>query len=240
MNKTAILLGVSAIAFGVLTSGAEARKVTYEINGKKYSYSTNNIAQTKQARERMAAAKAAEAARAKAEAERTGNPLTAAFGSQAQKEAKEAEDRLQQVLSGKAKLAEAALPAERRAEPRSKRQDSGPRMASAGPLPVSPAAIKEPVRPQPIPMMAAPAIAQPLDTQHRAKIKSVSFDVETGIKTTIKIDGTVEEEPFDSSMLTHLAPEQEKANSLTAFVNQLRKILPDETTGSIQTSGAVP
>jgi hypothetical protein len=241
MNKSAILLGASAVLFGVLTSGAEARKVTYEINGKRYSYSTNNIAQTKQARERIAAAKAAEAAKSKAEAERANNPLTATFGSQAQKEAKEAEDKLLQVLSGKARIEDAALPSvERHADRRTKRQDSRTRMASAVPIAVPPMGIKEPMGSQSLSAMAAPAIAQPLDTQHRARIKSVSFDVETGIKTTIKIDGTVEEEPFDSSVLSHLAPEKGKANSLTAFVNQLRKILPEETTGSIQTSGAEP
>src|ERR671917_206509 len=100
MNKTLILLGASIITQGMMFSVAEARLVRYEINGKQYSYSTNNRAQTAEARKRIAAAKAVEAAKAKAEAEKAKNPLAAAFGSTTQKEAKEAEGRLQQILSG--------------------------------------------------------------------------------------------------------------------------------------------
>jgi hypothetical protein len=72
------------------------------------------------------------------------------------------------------------------------------------------------------------------------KVKSVSFDMQTGIKTTLMINGAIEEEPFDSSVLTFLAPEPEKGHSLTAYVNQLRKIAPEDATGSIQTSDAEP
>jgi hypothetical protein len=243
MNKSVILLGASAVMLGVLTSAAEARKVTYEINGTRYSYSTNNIAQTKQARERIAAAEAARAAKAKAEAE---NPLAAAFGSQAQKDAREAQERLQQALSGKTRITDVSLPpVERRADRRGKQQDDLTREASLTPTVPTPqpaaALPQEPTRSIKTAAAAAvPAIAQPVDPQFRSKIKSVSFDVETGIKTTIMIDGMIQEEPFDSGMLAYLAPEHGKTNSLTAFVNQLRKILPEEATGSIRTSVAEP
>ena len=99
MNKTLILLGASIVTHGMMFSGAEARLIRYEINGKQYSYSTNNRAQTAEAKKRIAAAKAAEAAKAKADAEKSKYPLTAAFGSQVQKDAKEADERLQKVLS---------------------------------------------------------------------------------------------------------------------------------------------
>jgi ABC-type taurine transport system ATPase subunit len=88
--------------------------------------------------------------------------------------------------------------------------------------------------------MASLVIAEPVDPQRRTKVQSISFDIQTGIKTTIMIDGTIEEEPFDSSALTFLAPEPERVSSLTAFVNQLRKMAPEDTTGSIRTSVAEP
>jgi len=56
---------------------ARAKMVYYEINGQRYSYSTNNRAQVKEARQRIDAANAAEAAKAKAQAERSANPLVA-------------------------------------------------------------------------------------------------------------------------------------------------------------------
>jgi hypothetical protein len=85
--------------------------------------------------------------------------------------------------------------------------------------------------------IAPPAIAEPLSQEDRArKVKTISFDVQSGIKTTVMLDGAVEEEPFDSSVLAQLAPEQGRANSLTAFVKQLRQASPDapeEAMGSI-------
>ena len=57
MNKTFLLLASSAILVGVASHKAEARKVSYEIDGKRYSYSTNNIAQTAEARARIEAAR---------------------------------------------------------------------------------------------------------------------------------------------------------------------------------------
>ena len=74
MNKTFLLLASSAILMGVASHKAEARKISYEIDGKRYSYSTNNIAQTAEAKARIEAARAAEAARAKAAAEKGENP----------------------------------------------------------------------------------------------------------------------------------------------------------------------
>jgi hypothetical protein len=244
MNKTLILLGASIITHGMMFSGAEARLVRYEINGKQYSYSTNNRAQTAEAKKRIAAAKAAEVAKAKAEAEKAKNPLTAAFGSTTQKEAKEAEERLQQILSGQTEYMAVSQPVrERNSEPAKKPQDKQSRQASAAKPAQRPVTV---VRAPAKPVLASAAtaslvIAEPISPQHQTKVKSVSFDMQTGIKTTIMIDGTIEEEPFDSSALAFLAPEPEKMNSLTAFVNQLRnKMAPEEATGSIKTTVAEP
>jgi hypothetical protein len=243
MNKTLMLLGASIVAQGMMFSGAEARLVRYEINGKQYSYSTNNRAQTAEAKQRIAAAKAAEAAKAKADAEKSKNPLAAAFGSSTQKEAKEADERLRQILSGPTEYMAVSPPVpDRVGDSDKKPQDKQPRQAStAKDSQKRIVVVRAPAKP--IRMSASTAsliVAEPVAPQRQTKVKSVSFDMQTGIKTTIMIDGTIEEEPFDSSALAFLAPEPEKANSLTAFVNQLRRIAPEEATGSIRTSVAEP
>ena len=53
-------------------------------------------------------------------------------------------------------------------------------------------------------------------------IKSVSFDLSSGIKTIRMTDGTVHEEPIDSSAMSKLGSEPAGA-SLTSFVDQVRK-----------------
>jgi hypothetical protein len=234
MNKMFLLLASSAILVGVASHRAEARKVSYEIDGKRYSYSTNNIAQTAEAKARIEAARAAEAARAKAAAEKSENPLATVFGSQAQKEAIEAQSKLEDVLvNGSSTETPQALP-ERRSVRRGKttkdaKTAAPQRMASA----------QEPSRPEKTPVMTTPlAVAEPLNQQERTKkVKTISFDVQSGIKTTVMIDGAVEEEPFDSSVLAQLAPNQGESHSLMAFVKRLRPALQprsEEATGSIQ------
>ncbi|MBB4039472.1 hypothetical protein GGR34_001114 [Microvirga flocculans] len=245
MNKTLALLGASTVFLAAMSSGSEARLVRYEINGKQYTYSSNNRTEATEARKRIAAAKAAKEAKAKAEAERNEYPLVAAFGSKLQTEAKEAEARLQKLLSGKSQPSETARSAdEDRSEQAGRAQDRPQRgsppakpaqqavVASAAPMaPMADSA------PEPVPAKPQPAVAEPLDTPSASKVKSVSFDVESGIKTIIKADGTIEEEPFDSSVLSQLTRDLEKANSLMAFVKQLRETSV-ETTGSIRTSVA--
>jgi hypothetical protein len=244
MNKTLILLGASILTHGMMFSGAEARLVRYEINGKQYSYSTNNRAQTAEAMKRIAAAKAAETAKGKAEAEKTQNPLAAAFGSATQKEAKEVEQRLQQILSEPAEYMAVSQPVQDRGgvsdnKPQNKQSRLVGTKTPQKPITV----VRTPARP----ILASAVsgslvIAESIDFQPqvKTKVKSVSFDMQTGIKTTIMINGDIEEEPFDSSALAFLTPEPEKGHSLTAFVNMLRKIAPEEATGSIRTSVAEP
>jgi hypothetical protein len=239
MNRTGILLAASAVALVVMSSGAEARKVSYEINGKRYSYNTNNRAETKEAKKRIAAAKAAEAAKAKADEERSKHPLVAAFGSTTQREARQAEEKLKQLLPEETSTTKSSRSSpERRADQSDKRQDSrkdDKKRESATVL-----AAQQPALPEASAAVAPPPVAELASTPHQAKVRSISFDVETGIKTTIMVDGAVEEEPFDSSVLAHLVPEQGQANSLMAFVNQLRKAAPEETTGSVTTKVAQP
>ena len=234
MNKTFLLLASSAFLVGVASHKAEARKVSYEIDGKRYSYSTNNIAQTAEARARIEAARVAEAARARAAAEKGENPLAGVFGSQAQKEAVEAQNKLEYVLvngnsSAETPQASPERRSVRRSKPTKEAKATPQRLASA----------QEPPRPVKMPVVMVPlAVAEPLNQQDRAKkVKTISFDVQSGIKTTVMIDGAVEEEPFDSSVLVQLAPEQGETHSLMAFVKRLRdgvQAQPAEATGSIQ------
>ena len=239
MKKIMTLLGASAVMFGTLGSAAEARKVYYEINGKRYSYSTNNRAQTAEARKRIEAAKAAEAAKAKADTEKASNPLSAAFGSQSQREAALAQARLQQVLSERGQsTTDSSSSRVRQADRRSRRTAAYVKEASAaGGIQRAAALTQEQPRPEKPAIAAIPAIAEPVTIHNLTKkVRSVSFDVESGIKTTIMVDGSIEEEPFDSSVLSQLAPEHGDGNSLMAFVKQLRKASPaspEEATGSI-------
>src|SRR5215203_7310162 len=95
----ALVLGVATVALGV--SVAEAKMVRYEVNGQRFSYSTGDRAQFELARQRINAANAAVAARAKANAELAANPLVRAFGSQSQNEAKAAEANLTRARLGR-------------------------------------------------------------------------------------------------------------------------------------------
>ncbi|PVE24369.1 hypothetical protein DC522_10905 [Microvirga sp. KLBC 81] len=222
-----------------MSSGAEARKVYYEINGKRYSYSTNNRAQMEEAKKRIAAAKAAETAKAKADEEKSKHPLVAAFGSTTQREARQAEEKLKQLLPEETSTTRSSQsPPERRADQSDKRQD--PRKDDKKRESATALATQQPALPKALAAVALPLVAEPVSTPHQAKVRSISFNVETGIKTIIMVDGAVEEEPFDSSVLAHLVPEQGQANSLMTFVNQLRKAAPEETTGSVTTEVAQP
>jgi serine phosphatase RsbU (regulator of sigma subunit) len=102
MSRKLIGCGVVGLAFCVAAGGAQAKLIRYEIDGKRYSYSSNNIQQTREARRRIEAASAATAAEARAEAERTGNPLVKIFGSRAQREAAAARTRLQETMASRA------------------------------------------------------------------------------------------------------------------------------------------
>ena len=68
------------MAFLSTLGSVEARKVYYEVDGQRYSYSTNNRQQTKEAHSRIEAAKARSSSRARGDAERAANPLAGIFG----------------------------------------------------------------------------------------------------------------------------------------------------------------
>src|SRR5215212_5140647 len=126
MGRASICLGALTAALLAAAPEARAKMVYYEINGQRYSYSTNNRAQVREARQRIDAANAADAAKAKAQAERSANPLVAVFGSKVQSDAKEAEARAQQSMSGQVRVEAGATPAPEASPGRSTRAKAHP------------------------------------------------------------------------------------------------------------------
>lgn len=123
MRRGLALLGVSAASFLALAGGVEAKMVSYEIDGQRYSYSTRNRAQVKEARERMArGSAAARAARSRDEPERASNPLarilTPPGSGQAQAPVvAPAEDTTASLRSGRVPRTQTALESRRSSKP---------------------------------------------------------------------------------------------------------------------------
>src|SRR4051794_14810737 len=99
MKSMLATLGVSAVALGSSLHGAEAKKTFYEIDGQRYSYENKDPQQVAAARKRIEAANAAEAAKAKADAELAKNPFAGMFGSKAQRDAAQAKAQLEQLIA---------------------------------------------------------------------------------------------------------------------------------------------
>ena len=239
MTKVLMMLGASVVALGALLGGVEAKTVFYEINGQRYSYDTNNRQQTAAARKRIEAAKTAEAAMAQAAAERASNPLAAIFGSRTQREAEAAQAQLQQIVAeqeaaGKRQPAVQATKDDSVAKPANGQagetsvKEREPAAAAAVPA-TQPAAV-HPIA-QDLRDPADPARPEGLS---RAAIRLISLDAETGIKTVIRVDGSIHEELFDPSVLSTLDPAPRSVGSTRKAIgaNQSPKVLPDEMTGS--------
>src|SRR5215213_4928759 len=237
MTKGLITLGASVVALGALLGGVEAKIVFYEINGQRYSYDTNNRQQTATARKRIEAAKSAEAATAQAAAERASNPLVAIFGSQTQREAAAAQAQLQQVIAeqeaaaGKPQRAAQATKDESIAKP-ANGQAVETSVNEREPAAAVVIAATQPAAVHPI----APDLRDPAnpDGLSRAAIRLISLDAETGIKTVIRVDGSIHEELFDPSVLSTLDPAPRSGGSTRKAIgaNQSPKVSPDEITGS--------
>ncbi|MCB8819880.1 prolipoprotein diacylglyceryl transferase [Microvirga rosea] len=248
MNKNIwTSLGMTVLALPLMYGGAEARKVSYEINGKRYTYESTDPQQVESARKRIDAANAADAAKAKAEAEKASMPAVSVFGSQAQTEAAKAKAHLDQILAEpdaadaeKKQGSASSSRREARSQKPSEEQARAPEKEHEKPEKRRTAAKSDEKQPpaQPAAITTTPAAEAP--TGSKPKVKSVSFDVESGIKTTIMSDGTIQEEPFDTAMLEKLASEQDSSGSLTEFVKQIRKVsLPEDTTGSTTRADAL-
>jgi hypothetical protein len=238
MHKLTACAGASIAALLAMAPQADAKKVSYEINGQRYSYSTNNREQVQEARRRIEAANAADAARAKAEAERAANPLVAIFGSQAQTEAKEAQSRLQRLVAPRPSAGPAPAPAEARTAERPPARRAASTAADRRPQePRTRVVDRQDREPPASPPAAAEASvateggksAAGVESDRagvtavaKGEVKSVFFDLATGIKTVEMMDGTVHEEPFD--VTTASTPGSDAAKrSLNGFVDEVRK-----------------
>jgi hypothetical protein len=93
------LLGAAFLSVFLQLSAAEAKRIRYDINGQTYSYDTIDRLQAAIAQHRIAAAKAADEARARARAERSASLWVRLFGSPIQDEADRAEAELKRLLS---------------------------------------------------------------------------------------------------------------------------------------------
>jgi hypothetical protein len=257
MRTGSVVSAVLAVALGATLGSAEAKLVRYEINGQRYSYSTNNRQQVRAARQRIQAAQ-------QAAAERAANPLVRLFGSPTQTNATEAQARAQQVLAQPSQAIDLTSSlrssrAERRAgteprakwsrvrraaqaEARQKRLSRTPQLLAdetagkAQPAATRPTASGERLTAMdakheevaslaPHATASAPGLVpEPVGsrTGQQPAIKSVSFDLASGIKTVFMTDGTVHEEPIDSSTASTLSAEPADAG-LTSFHDQVRK-----------------
>jgi hypothetical protein len=232
MTKVLMTLGASVVALGALLGGVEAKTVFYEINGQRYSYDTNNRQQTAAARKRIEAAKTAEAAMAQAAAERASNPLAAIFGSRTQREAEAAQAQLQQIV------AEQEAAGKRQPAVQAVKDDSVAKPASVNeraPAAAVAIAATQPAAVHPIAQdLRDPADPARPEGLSRAAIRLISLDAETGIKTVIRVDGSIHEELFDPSVLSTLDPAPRSVGSTRKAIgaNQSPKVSPDEMTGS--------
>jgi hypothetical protein len=224
--KTALApFGIASVVLGLLVQGAEAKKVDYEIDGQRYSYESTNRQQVEVARKRIEAANAAKAAKARADAKRASDPFAAIFGSQADQEAEQAQASLKRLI---AEQEQAAAEAKRRQQSASKNTQR-PEAASAGEK--EPEAVSDG---QAGAQIASAGPSKPIDagsaenpTPIQPRLRSVSFDFESGIKTTVMGDGALHEEPFDPAALSSFISEN---GSLTKAVDRNRNEV--EITGS--------
>ena len=218
MHKGRCLGGAVVLALASLAGRVEARVVRYEINGKVYAYDTTDRQQVERARQRIEAANAADAAQAAANAELARSPLAVLFGSPAQSEAAAAKARLQQVMSQPEPAPPAAwsaASAQFTAKAHS-RPDLSVLRAKHAPhalkLTGARSSVAEPTS----------AVPNSPDGAQKSALKSVTFDFSSGIKTVSMTDGTIHEEPFDSSTLSTLGSLEPATERLTLSVEQVR------------------
>ena len=148
----------------------------------------------------MNAAKNAAAARAKADDERTTNPLVGLFGSPTQNEAKTAEAQLHEALSNAPRSSQPTAPRE---------TTSLSRTTSAHPK-------SQAVRPA---KQAAASMGSVVATQAASNVEAIVFDFASGIKTVQMADGSVEEDLFDPAMVASVKRDTFGGPRIT-FINE--------------------
>jgi hypothetical protein len=225
----------SAAAFLLVQAQAEARTVTYDVNGKQYSYESTSPRQVAAARRVIEAANALDRANAAALAERERNPFVALVGSDLQRAAAAAQANLARILEEEA--AEAPAPRTTRQFRNTRDAGTASRSAASDAKAAAPERSGESTeksaaltdeKPQAEPRRPAePSRAKP---EERPAVKSVFFDQSSGIKTTIMADGSIHEEMFDLSVLSRGASPASRGGADVA--GQSRDSSPTDTTGS--------
>lgn len=208
---------VGALMVGLAASGAQAKSVGYEVDGQRYTYSTNNREQAAVARERIAAARAVADARAKADAERAANPLVQVFGSQAQRDVSAAETRLREVMASTAAPASRPAPA----QPDVARAERKP--APARPVHVARRPVQDPADTGSLEKPSSRPAAKKDEARAvpaAPKVKAIVYDFASGIKTIHMADGSVDEDVFDGAMAASLKRSQRPGGPRISFVNE--------------------
>ncbi|HWE20775.1 MAG TPA: hypothetical protein VG758_26980 [Hyphomicrobiaceae bacterium] len=167
------------VGLALLSTAAEAKLMRYIIDGKTYSYSTNNDAQTQAAKKRMEAAK------------RAGSAVKLAHSFKEWKH-------LQRIAR----------------KPRAKIETVRRTPRYVPDAEVTASVSKAPPRP-PIPAVGVPR------TAWDAAIRSITFDLRSGIKTIHHDDGSVREEPFEAAELQRLSQP-----NLTGMIDPVRMSEP--------------
>jgi hypothetical protein len=221
MNKGLAAIGFSALALSLMIAPASARIITYEINGKYYTYDSTKPQEIAVARKRIEAANAADQAKADAAAERVRNPFTAIFGSKLQDAARAAQAHLERVMAEDPQVprhaAARTAPPSPRAEPAPKSAATKPESAATKPesAPTTPeSAATAPLRQEPAKeddtTRAAAAESKPIDRDEAVadrpvepstpEVQSVYLDTRTGIRTVFMADGSVREELVEETV----------------------------------------
>jgi hypothetical protein len=162
--KPVRLLGAAFLSVFLLLSAAEAKRIRYDIDGQTYSYDSSDREQASIAQHRIAAAKTADEARARARAERGASLWVRLFGSPIQTEADRAEAELKRMLATPLPRPRTAKPIAGNTSTKSKYLGSlgnGPPVISTTPPPPRPAAQTLPTAGQIEKPVSDPALSYP-------------------------------------------------------------------------------
>jgi hypothetical protein len=195
--------------------------VRYEVNGQRFSFSTKDRAQFELARQRINAANAAVAARAKANAELAANPFVRAFGSQSQNEAKTAEANLARVLATAPRTSEPS-PRDERTPVVTGRLSSRDTLPSTLRTSNSREPVRQASRATSVDQEVRPPRSEPklIEPTFSPKVEAIVFDFGSKIRTVLRADGTVEEEPFETAAAEKLKRAKRPGGPDVKFVNE--------------------
>jgi hypothetical protein len=227
-NRTSAAFASSVLALAIALGSAEAKTVSYEIKGKRYTYESTSRKEVMSARKLIDAANAADRANAAAKEERAHNPLVAIFGSEIQQAATAAQASLEKAL---AEYPPTTVDAASRPAKADQPTDATTRAADRKPAPRGSAKGKAPSVEQSRTEPASADAGKPRTRQDAQSpdILSTHFDPASGIKTTFMGDGSIREELVDAGVLSKPG---EAETAAPALARQPQDVSPADTTGS--------